>query len=83
MKSSCAHATSFNRSSIWESRRENSVRSPSRSPLAVLPSLLVHTANVQCFYQQFDPEALEDDQALAGLIDLYLHGVLAPSADRD
>lgn len=48
-----------------------------------LPSLLVHTANVQCFYHQFDPEALEDDQALAGLIDLYLHGVLAPSAGRD
>lgn len=47
-----------------------------------LPSLLVHTANVQCFYHQFDPEALEDDQALAGLIDLYLHGVLAPSAGR-
>ncbi|HEY8256133.1 MAG TPA: TetR/AcrR family transcriptional regulator [Gemmatimonadales bacterium] len=43
-----------------------------------LPSLLVHTANVQCFYQQFDPEALHDDQALAGIIDLYLYGVLAP-----
>ncbi len=47
-----------------------------------LPSLLVHTANVQCFFHQFDPEALDDDEALAGLIDLYLHGVLAPSAAR-
>jgi AcrR family transcriptional regulator len=47
-----------------------------------LPALLIQTANVQCFFRQFDPEALDDDQALAGLIDLYLHGVLAPSANR-
>jgi AcrR family transcriptional regulator len=48
-----------------------------------LSALLVHTANVQCFYRQFDPEALDDDQALAGLIDLYLNGVLASSAIGD
>jgi AcrR family transcriptional regulator len=47
-----------------------------------LPALLVHTANVQCFFNQFDPEALNDDQALTGLIDLYLHGVLATSVNR-
>ncbi|MGH7499236.1 MAG: TetR/AcrR family transcriptional regulator [Gemmatimonadales bacterium] len=47
-----------------------------------LPSLLVQTASVQCFFTQFDPEALNDDQAIEGLIDLYLNGVLAPSATR-
>jgi AcrR family transcriptional regulator len=47
-----------------------------------LSSLLVHTANAQCFFSRFDPEALDDDEALAGLIDLYLHGVLASSVPR-
>lgn len=52
-----------------------------------LPSLLVQTASVQCFFTQYDPEALNDDQAIEGLIDLYLNGVLAngvlaPSATR-
>ncbi len=47
-----------------------------------LPSLLVQTANVQCFFRQFDPEALDDDDAIAGLLDLFLHGVLMPSANR-
>ncbi len=47
-----------------------------------LPSLLVHTANVQCFFHQFDPEALDDREAIEGLIDLYLNGVLTPSANR-
>jgi AcrR family transcriptional regulator len=48
-----------------------------------LPSLLVHTAQVQCFFHRLDPAALTDEQALQGLIDLYLHGVLQPPADRD
>jgi AcrR family transcriptional regulator len=43
-----------------------------------LCSLLVHTCQVQSFFQSFDPEALLDEAALEGLIDLYLHGVLAP-----
>jgi AcrR family transcriptional regulator len=47
-----------------------------------LSSLLVHTANAQCFFHRFDPEALDDDEALAGLIDLYLHGVLSPTPVR-
>jgi len=42
-----------------------------------LTSLLVHTAQVQCFFHPFDPQALGDEQALEGLLDLYLHGVLA------
>lgn len=48
-----------------------------------LPSLLVHTAQVQCFFHRLDPAALTDEQALQGLIDLYLHGVLQPPADRN
>lgn len=48
-----------------------------------LSSLLVHTAQVQCFYHVFDPHGLTDEQAVEGLIDLYLHGVLARPADRN
>jgi AcrR family transcriptional regulator len=48
-----------------------------------LSSLLVHTAQVQCFFNRFDPQALTDEQAVEGLIDLYLHGVLAHPADRN
>jgi AcrR family transcriptional regulator len=48
-----------------------------------LSSLLVHTAQVQCFFHRFDPQALTDEQAVEGLIDLYLHGVLAHPADRN
>jgi AcrR family transcriptional regulator len=47
-----------------------------------LSSLLVHTAQVQCFFQRFDPQALSEEQAVEGLIDLYLHGVLAHPAER-
>jgi AcrR family transcriptional regulator len=48
-----------------------------------LSSLLVHTAQVQCFFHHFDPQALTDEQAVEGLVDLYLHGVLAHPADRN
>jgi AcrR family transcriptional regulator len=48
-----------------------------------LTSMLVHTAHAQCFYHPFDPQALREEQALEGLLDLYLHGVLArPAASR-
>jgi AcrR family transcriptional regulator len=47
-----------------------------------LSSLLVHTAQVQCFFHPFDPQALTDEQAVEGLIDMYLHGVLAHPAER-
>lgn len=42
-----------------------------------IPSLMVHTAQVQCFFTRFDPEALDDEQILQGVIDFALHGVLA------
>jgi AcrR family transcriptional regulator len=47
-----------------------------------LCSLLVHTAQMQCFFHDCDPQALSDEQALDGLIDTYLHGVLAHPAGR-
>lgn len=46
-----------------------------------LCSLVVHTAQVQHFFHPFDPEALTDEQAVEGLIDMYLHGVVARPAD--
>ena len=46
-----------------------------------LTSLLVHTAHAQCFFHPFDPQAVSDEQALEGLLDLYLHGVLARSVE--
>ncbi len=47
-----------------------------------LCSMLVHTAQVQHFFHSYDPQALTDEQAVEGLIDMYLHGVLVRSADR-
>lgn len=46
-----------------------------------LSSLLMHTAQVQCFFHRYDPHALTDEQAVEGLVDLYLHGVLARAAE--
>jgi hypothetical protein len=42
-----------------------------------VPMLLIQTAQMQCFFQQFDPDALDDEQTLRGLVDFCLHGVLA------
>ncbi|HEY3012928.1 MAG TPA: TetR family transcriptional regulator [Gemmatimonadales bacterium] len=47
-----------------------------------LPSLLVHSVQVQCWFRQLDPEALSDEEALEGLIDFCLNGVLARPASR-
>jgi Transcriptional regulator len=47
-----------------------------------LSSLLVHTAQVQCFFHPYDPQALTDEQAVEGLIDMYLYGVLAHPVER-
>lgn len=41
-----------------------------------LPSLLVHSVQVQCWFRHLDPEALSDEEALEGLIDFCLNGVL-------
>jgi AcrR family transcriptional regulator len=56
--------------------------SPNRFAARGLSSLLVHTAQLQCYFHSFDPQGLTDEQAVEGLIDLYLHGVLARPADR-
>jgi AcrR family transcriptional regulator len=42
-----------------------------------LPSLLVHSVQVQSWFRPLDPQALSDDETLEGLIDFCLHGVLA------
>ncbi|MGE5686064.1 MAG: TetR/AcrR family transcriptional regulator [Gemmatimonadota bacterium] len=42
-----------------------------------VPMLLVQATQMQCFFQQFDPEALSDEQTLEGLLDFALNGVLA------
>ena len=47
-----------------------------------LPSLLVHSVQVQCWFRRLDPEALSDEEALEGLIDFCLHGVLARPDSR-
>jgi AcrR family transcriptional regulator len=47
-----------------------------------LPSLLVHSAQVQSWFRPLDPEALSDDEALEGLIDFCLNGVLARPDSR-
>ncbi|MFL5516033.1 MAG: TetR/AcrR family transcriptional regulator [Gemmatimonadales bacterium] len=50
---------------------------PHRFAARGLASLLVHTAQLQTFFHDFDPDQLSDEAALGGLVDLYLHGVLA------
>jgi len=47
-----------------------------------LPSLLVHSVQVQSWFRKVDPEALSDEEALEGLIDFCLHGVLARPDSR-
>jgi AcrR family transcriptional regulator len=42
-----------------------------------LPSLLVHSVQVQCWFRRLDPQALSDEQALEGLVDFCLNGLLA------
>jgi TetR/AcrR family transcriptional regulator len=42
-----------------------------------VPMLLIHATQMQCFFQRFDPEALSDEETLAGVIDFCVHGVLA------
>jgi AcrR family transcriptional regulator len=41
-----------------------------------IPSLLVHSAQVQCWFSPFDSESLSDERALEGLIDFCLSGIL-------
>lgn len=42
-----------------------------------IASLLVHAAQMQCFFAAYEPHALSDAQVLRGTIDLVLQGVLA------
>jgi AcrR family transcriptional regulator len=47
-----------------------------------LPSLLVHSVQVQCWFRQLDPEALSDEEALEGLIDFCLNGLMVRPNSR-
>ncbi len=48
-----------------------------------IPAMLVNTAQHQCLFGGLDPDALTDEQALAGVLDVCLNGVLArPVAPR-
>ena len=44
-------------------------------------SMLVHSAQVQCFFSAYDPAALDEQQLLAGAIDLVLDGVATHPTD--
>ncbi len=44
-----------------------------------VPMLLVHASQMQCFFHRFDPEALSDEETLAGVIEFCVHAVLAPA----
>ena len=43
----------------------------------MLPSMLVHSSQAQCFFAKFEPEPLTDEQIIDGVVDLYLNGVVA------
>jgi AcrR family transcriptional regulator len=47
-----------------------------------VPMLLIQAAQNQCFFQQFDPESLTDEETLAGVVDFCLYGVLARPEPR-
>jgi AcrR family transcriptional regulator len=51
-----------------------------------IPSLLVHSAQVQCFFGEYEEHPLSDEQVLRGAIDFVLGGVVAhpatPSSNR-
>ena len=47
-----------------------------------LPSLIIHGISHQRFFAQYDPDALTDAQVLEGILDLYFHGVTAPTPKR-
>jgi AcrR family transcriptional regulator len=42
-----------------------------------IPILLVHSAQFQCFFCEYDSNALPDERMFAGILDLLLNGVLA------
>ena len=47
-----------------------------------ISSLLVHSAQQQCFFAPLDPSSLSDEHVLDGVIDIVLNGVLARPATR-
>ena len=57
-------------------------RVPHHFATRAIASLLVHSAQQQCFFAALDPAPLSDEQVLNGVIDIVLNGVLARPASR-
>jgi AcrR family transcriptional regulator len=57
-------------------------RVPHHFATRAVSSLLVQSAQQQCFFASLDPAPLSDDQVLNGVIDIVLNGVLARPASR-
>jgi AcrR family transcriptional regulator len=47
-----------------------------------LPSLVIHAINHQRFFAPHDPHALDDDQVVEGILDLYFNGVVPAAQAR-
>jgi AcrR family transcriptional regulator len=50
---------------------------PQRLAARALQVLVVHLAQFRHFFQPYDPAPISSDEMLAGIMDLYLHGVQA------
>ena len=57
-------------------------RVPHHFATRAVSSLLVHSAQQQCFFSSLDPAPLTDEQVLGGVIDIVLNGVLVHPAPR-
>ena len=53
---------------------------PQRLAARGLQMLVVHLAQYRHFFQPYDPAPISSEEMLAGIIDLYLHGVETPPA---
>ena len=51
---------------------------PNAFPCWAISSMVVHGAMRQRFFAPHDPDALTDDQVVAGMIDLVFHGLAQP-----
>ena len=49
----------------------------------LLPGLLSHFGQTQCFFRKYDPEPYNDEQIVTGIIEMYLRGILAPATGRE
>ena len=57
-------------------------RVPHHFATRAVASLLVHSAQHQCFFASLDPAPLTDEQVLGGVIDIVLNGVMVRPPSR-